>query len=170
MEDNASLIDVLSLLDRYRLRAHRMSRAQHIAAKRADAMNRILGVPVVALSALVGTSIFATLRAQPEWYWVVAAGFVALLASVLAALHTFLGYSEVSKRHTEAATAFGQLKREMDILSLHLRLALPDPNQGLEQLRPLVDRFSVYSADSPTVDDKLYDRAKREQMDDDEGI
>jgi hypothetical protein len=147
-----------------------MGRAQHLAANRAHLMHNLLGIPVVVLSAVVGTTIFSSLGSQPDKRLVVAAGFVSMLAAVLAALQTFLEFAEQSKRHLAAAISFNKLKRDLDMTAVYLRSTNPEPEVGLAHLRPFIDRYSTSAEESPAVNDSLYDRARREQERDDEGI
>ncbi|MEU1208872.1 SLATT domain-containing protein [Nocardia sp. NPDC005825] len=166
----ASLVDVLDLLDRYRLRAHRMARAQQLAANRAGSLHNAIGIPLVVLSAVVGASILSTRGQDAGDRVVLVAGLVSMLATVLAALQTFLGSADKQKQHGIAAAAFNSTKREFDVLSLHIRLVVPDPDEALQQLRILIEKFSSLLEDCPSVTDRFYDRAKREQKHDDEGV
>ncbi|UGT71565.1 SLATT domain-containing protein [Nocardia gipuzkoensis] len=162
--------EIDALLDRIRHRAHRSARAQYIASKRAGLMHNILGIPVVILSVVVGTTLFSSLGSDPRKGVVICAGIVSLLASVLAALQTFLGYSESKERHFAAATSLSALKRELDLLALRFRVDQMEPPQALDLLAPFVDRFSTLIRDSPDVPDRYYDRARAEEEEDSEGV
>ena len=78
-------------------------------------MARLLGVPSVALSAAAGTALFATLQKKSTSVGLrLAIGLVSVLAGVLAALQTFLGYGERADRHRAAASAYGAVRREIE--------------------------------------------------------
>ena len=57
-------------------------------------LNYWLGIPVMALSTLVGTSVFASLQEQPEAWLQILIGLASVFAAVLASLQTFLGFAE----------------------------------------------------------------------------
>lgn len=91
-------------------------RAHFDAAARCDRMSKLLGIPTIALSTLVGTSIFASLESSPGRTAKAIAGLAGIASAVLAALQTFLGYTDRAQRHREAALRYGQLRRELDDL------------------------------------------------------
>jgi hypothetical protein len=169
-DEPASLPKVLDLLERYRLRAHRMARAQFLASKRAHSMHNVLGIPVVVLTTVVGTTIFSSLGASPDSRLVIVAGLISLLAAVLAALQTFLAFAERAEKHRTAAAAYSTLKRELDLLATKLLIATPSANEALEELQPLIKRFAAAEKESLDVADAHYDRARREEAHDDEGV
>lgn len=79
-----------------------------------------LGVPVVVLSSIVGTSLFATLseEAISEKFRFGAAS-ISVLAAVFAALQTFLRYGERAERHMVAADWYAGLhRRARQVLAL----------------------------------------------------
>ena len=61
-----------------------------------------LGIPVIVLSTVVGTSVFAALQKQPGPGLQIALGLASVLAAVLASLQTFLGYSARAEKHRVA--------------------------------------------------------------------
>ena len=98
---------------------HTGIRALHIAHARAATRfrrrGRLLGVPVVVLTAAVGTGIFATIsEAPPSDAWKVAAGLLAALAAVLSAIQTFLDYGVLAEKHKLADQSFGALRRDLE--------------------------------------------------------
>jgi hypothetical protein len=74
-----------------------------------------LGIPVIALSAIVGTSIFFALQNRPEPCVQILVGLCSLTATVLASLQTFLGHSERAEKHRVAGAKYGALCRELEI-------------------------------------------------------
>jgi hypothetical protein len=169
-DEPASLQAVRELLDRNRLRAHRMARAQFLAGKRAESMHNLLGIPVVVLTAVVGTTIFSSLGSSPNRALVIAAGLISLLAAVLAALQTFLGFAQRAEKHRASGVAYSELKRDLDLLATQLTLVAPTAAEALAELKPLLARYAAVDKESADVADAHYDRARREQDQDDEGI
>src|SRR5438046_2990635 len=69
-------------------------RGHYLAALRLGRMHYVLGVPVIVLTTLVGTSVFASLSTQPDPRLQITTGIASVVAAVLAALQTFLGLSD----------------------------------------------------------------------------
>lgn len=162
--------ELLTVLDRLRLRAHRAARSQYLAGKRAQSYHFLLGVPATVLAALVSTAIFASLDTQADKIWVVLGGLISAVASVLAALQTLFGFSERSAKHRVAGGRYAALKRDLDVLALRLRMSETQLDEALTELQAYTSRFNEEEQKSPDVPDRLYDRARREQATDTEGI
>jgi hypothetical protein len=75
----------------------------------------VLGLPVVILTTLVGTSAFATLNDATSTEAKVFVGCFSILAAVLASMQTFLGYSQVAERHRIAASRYANARRAIEI-------------------------------------------------------
>jgi hypothetical protein len=122
-----------------------------------------LGLPVVVLTTIVGTSVFASLAsdeggAAPTWVRVTV-GTVSLLAAVLSSLQTFLRYSVRAEGHRIAAMRYEALRRDMT-----KTLALPpdargDPVREVDGVRQRLDR---YAKESPTIGEHQWKRLERE--------
>jgi hypothetical protein len=120
-----------------------------------------LGIPVVVLTTVVGTSVFASLStteggdSTTSIQVRVIVGTVSLLAAVLSSLQTFLGYSVRSEGHRVAAMRYEALRRDMT-----KTLALPpgsrgDPVRELDSVRQRLDR---YAKESPTIGERHWRR------------
>jgi hypothetical protein len=109
-------------------RAAAAQHAHYYLATNLRRRNLALGIPVVILSAIVGTALFASLAASSDSFPLglrLAVGSVSLLAAVLAAIQTFLRFAERSERHAQAADWYSAIRREIDEL-----LALPVDKRG----------------------------------------
>lgn len=113
-------------------------RAHYLAALRFSRFNLWLGVSVVLLSTSVGTAVFVSLEARPEPAIQVLVGLCSLLAGVLAALQTFLGFEEKAEKHRIAGAKYGALGRELEeILNAERNdflAALPSVRRSLDEL------------------------------------
>jgi len=137
------------LQDWYR-RAREAQFAHYEAAKPLSSANYKLGIPVAALSGLVGTSIFATLQKQPDLGFKISVGIISVLAAVLSSLQTFLRLSERAEKHRAVAVRYGALRRELETA-----IAKGGPyDDGLVQgLREKVDSIS---SESPEIPDRVW--------------
>ncbi len=124
-----------------------------------ERLNLWLGVPVVILTTLVGTSVFASLQKEASTSIRVAAGVASLLAAIMAGLHTFLRYSERADRHRISGGKYGTLRRELE-----QKLAFPPSDS--DELRGYVDslreRWDKLSEDCPTAPNRIWKNAGTE--------
>lgn len=117
--------------------------------------NRALGIPVVILTSVAGTTIFATLEGSPEPWVRILIGLLSVIAAVLAGLQTFLGYGELAERHKTVSQKYGALRREIEeMLAIH-HVAREVPDEFLASVRT---RWDQVDDESPSLSQKLYDR------------
>jgi hypothetical protein len=118
------------------------------------------GVPVVALTTLIGTSVFATLQQNVRTSLRVIVGAVSVVAAVLASLQTFLRFQERSERHRAAAELWSQIRRETErMLALHpdYLAERSDPKSYLDSLGEKLDRVA---GQSPEIGESSIDAAR----------
>lgn len=73
--------------------------AHYDMAERYKNRHRALGLVVVLVSAIVGTSVFASLGKATQIWIQFFTGLLSVAAVVLAALQTFLGFAELQAQH-----------------------------------------------------------------------
>ena len=120
----------------------------------------ILGVPVVVLTTVVGTSVFASLQDGDVSTGVrVFVGSMSILAAVMSSLQTFLRYWSRAEGHRIAAFRYESLRRDMaEVLALPRR-SRPDPVRQLDSVRQRLDR---YAKESPTIAERQWAKLERE--------
>jgi len=144
------------------IRARRQARGQALAAKRCAWANTTLGIPVVALTATVGTSIFASLNSSPDNSLKIAVGIVSVLAAALASLQTFFRFSDRANAHRTASAEWATLARKLLLVLIDLQGRQVPPQEKLQILRPCIAEFDKLEASSPDVSDRLYNAATRQ--------
>ena len=163
--------DVRDRAEYYRLRAQRKARSHYLAGRRAGRKHTTLGVPVVILSAVVGSAIFVTLtNTNPDTTRRVVAGILSIAAGTLAALQTFFRFSELAEKHRMSAAGYAALKRKLDLFQLQTAEGMSDRQQYIHALEQIVKDLDGLEKDSPDVPDDLYDQSVREQKSDREGV
>ncbi len=143
---------------------HRGIRLWHIAHAKAAAnfrrRGRLLGVPVVILTTIVGTSIFATISEQAiSDTWKIIAGLMSGLAAVLAALQTFLNYGVLAEKHNIASIAFGALRRDLE------RALDTSPHGGetrAQVMQAIGDRWAEIEREAPIVPTRIHRQAAKQ--------
>ncbi|MGH2635686.1 MAG: SLATT domain-containing protein [Actinomycetota bacterium] len=115
-----------------------------------------LGIPVVVLTTLVGTSVFASLQDSDVPTGVrFAIGTVSILAAVLSSLQTFLRYATRSEGHRIAALRYESLRRDMAAVLATRPEARRAAAQELSSVRTRMDR---YAKESPTIGQRQWQK------------
>lgn len=141
------------------LHAHKGRDRHEEAARRCDMYRYWLGAPAVALSAVVGTSIFTSLgQAQVDPTLHISIGLVSLAAAVLASLQTFYNFADRAERHRLAGTKYKAIIREIE-----QELTTPtelETNRAawLDDLRK---RLDALEEDAPVVPPRIYESIER---------
>ena len=122
--------------------------------------SRMLGVATVILSALTGSTLFATLHesaANPMVRLVL--GLFSMAAAAMAALQTSLGYSERANQHRAAGALYGSIRREMECYQAFPPTAQDEVVVILDALRTRLDEASNTAPDVPR---RLWQQVKNE--------
>jgi hypothetical protein len=144
-----------ALLKEWRQRVAAASEAHYDLASGLRRKNLWLGVPVVVLSSVVGTSMFATL-AKPEqplttYKWII--GVTSLSAAVLSALQTFLRFGERAEKHVVAADWYAAVRRDIDQL---LALTAEERGRPKECFDRIRKEMSKIGQQSPEIGDRMW--------------
>lgn len=162
---------VLDLLRNWQARAGSSSEEHYALASSLARSNIRFGVPVVALTTFVGTTVFATLqRPEVSLGLRIAVGLISVLAAVLASLQTFLRFGERAEKHRVAAERWAAIRREIDeMLALTTRqnlASLGDPRPILKTIRAKMDETSQQS---PELGERGWFRPQRRYAPTDSG-
>jgi hypothetical protein len=106
-----------SLLEDWHRRVSLAQHAHYFLMTRFRRMNVRLGIPVVVLSGLAGTTVFASLVEDSGGLPVllqVVVGLLSVAAAVLAAVQQFLKYAERAEKHGVAADWFSAIRRDIE--------------------------------------------------------
>jgi hypothetical protein len=120
-----------------------------------------LGIPVVILTTLVGTSAFASLEQSggvDDWARALV-GVISIAAAVLSSLQTFLRYATRSEGHRIGAIRYETLRRDMA-----KTLALPRKSRGNAEhnLEGVALRMDRYAKESPNIGERLWNELAKE--------
>lgn len=118
------------------------------AALRYSRLSYWFGFPTVILATVVGTSVFATLQQQPQFWWQLVVGLMSIAAAVLSALQSFLGYNDKAERHRVAGAKYNAIGRELELL-----LGQDDDWTKLESIRQRID---VLAQESPHIPESVH--------------
>jgi hypothetical protein len=138
-------------------RVYAAQSAHYASTDKLRLLNYLVGVPAVVFASIVGTAIFAGLEKDSPRALMVAS--VSILAAVLAALQTFLRFSERAAAHAKAADWYSAIRREIEEV-----LHLPVESRGkakdfLDRVRKEINRVAQ---DAPELSVRAWKReAKR---------
>lgn len=135
-----------------------LHRGNFMAAKHYSRLNIVLGVPVVIITSIAGSTMFATSGETDAELLQYAAAALALLATVLSSLQTFLSYGEQAARHKEAAVKYGVLRTEIQVMLTSDIAGMSDLDVRIEALRK---QWAAIDAEAPTLPHKIYDATCR---------
>ena len=154
--------DQRALLDNWHVALRTAQRANYRAASRSEMLNYWLGIPVVVLATIVGTSVFAALGERPDQTAQIAVGTLSVLSAILSAIHTSLRYSERAEKHRSAATSYASLQKE-----LTQKLTSPPNDEGAIDTWITAFRLSwdTIAKEAPTVPRKVWERTLQEEVD-----
>lgn len=136
-------------------------RIRHIAHTRAfryyKLWDRIVGLVATLISAVVATTVFASMAESGTKTLIVVAGGISVLSTLVAATYTFLKFGELSERHTQAAASFGQLRRELEIYMMDDKIDSIDH----AKLQEFNATWSELEKKVPSIPQRIYEKAKK---------
>ena len=113
--------------------------AHYTACRKLTSANLILGVPVVALSALVAAAMLATYERALTEPMRITFGCITLAVALMASLQTFLRFAERAERHRVVAARYGSIKRRAEQLLVAGGVA---SEADISDLREQTDRLT----------------------------
>ncbi|WP_438290407.1 SLATT domain-containing protein [Streptomyces sp. HUAS TT7] len=105
----------MEILERWARGLQMLHVAHNIASERFNYWNRVTGISTAMLSAVVGTTLFASLSASGLSGVRVGAGASSLLAAALSAGQLVWNYPELASRHRTAAVRYATLRRQVEL-------------------------------------------------------
>lgn len=132
--------------------------AHYDAARHYSRRHYWFGVPAAVLSAIVGSTVFASLEHDVDSRLRFLVATLSMAAAILIALQTFLGYSERAEKHRMTGARYGATSRELEVL-------LTEPEETLKTKTKLVEstrqRLDTLAAEAPSIPNAIWDHAKK---------
>jgi hypothetical protein len=136
-----------------------LQKGSFMAAARYQRRNQLLGMPVMVLSAIVGSAVFSSISQTNTPTWLkVAVGLVSLSATVMSGLQTFLSYGELAEKHKAAGVKFGTLRREIE----ELTSSEADPKLANVDLKSIRTRWDAIDQEAPPLPPAIYKQVTEE--------
>jgi hypothetical protein len=115
VEENVGGPDDVEILERWARGLQMLHVAHNIASERFNHWNRVTGITTAMLSAVVGTTLFASLSASDLTAVRLVAGASSLLTAALSAGQLVWNYPELASRHRAAAVRYAALRRQVEL-------------------------------------------------------
>lgn len=123
-------------------RASEVGHSHYRAALYYSKLNRWLGVPTILFTAIVGTSLFASIQAEQDLWIKIGTGLLSVAAAALGALQTFFASGNEAERRRAAGAAYNSVGRQLESL-----IAKEEWNR-LDEVRTRIDTLAH---DSPHI-------------------
>jgi hypothetical protein len=126
------------VLDSWKRRAWASQIAHYKVASRLRVWSRLIGLPTVILTTVVGTSIFATIDQKTVDVDVrvrVIVGAITIGAAVFSGIQTFFGFAQRADQHVLAADWYSSIRRHIEQVKGTPRDWRHDPNEVLDSIR-----------------------------------
>lgn len=137
------------LLRGWMLHAHKGRDRHDLAARQNDTYRYWLGVPAIILSAIVGTTVFASLETQVDTSLKIALGLISITSAVLASLQTFYNFASLAESHRVAGVQYKTIIRELEQVLTRPLEQLPDKADFFNDLRKRLDNLELKASVVP---------------------
>lgn len=130
----------------------------HIGAyKHFKKRDNILGIPVVMLSALVGTVAFANVNLSTQMRDIidVCIGITSLIVAMLSGVRGFLGWERRAANHEKAFHGYAKICRKIEKELILQKANAGNGIPGDKFINELADMLEVLGSDCPTIPDKV---------------
>lgn len=145
------------LLERWIQRLTILERCHFEATVPLARLNLGLGIPVVILSTIVGTTVFATLEKSIDDTIKIAVALTSVTAAVLSSLQTFLRFSENVEKHKASAFKAGSIRREIELILVAKDIeTIPD-----DKISSLREQIEQITASELTIPNRIYIKVKK---------
>jgi hypothetical protein len=142
----------IDLMINWEQRAMLARQAHYDSANYYNNLHYWFGIPVIALTTLVGTGVFATLQESVDNNLRVITGVFGVISAILASLQTFFNYQGLSEKHRSSGNKYSALAREME-MRLKFLLAYDDMVKFVDDWRM---RYDAIQDESPSVPQKIW--------------
>jgi hypothetical protein len=156
------LNDIFNLAKNYQIYARIRDTAHYQMALRLRRQERFLGIPVIILTTIVGTAIFASLQNQAAVIWRIATGLLSVLAATLAALQTFFNFSGEAERHESVAVGYSQLRRQFDNFIVCHQADATTPAAAFSAWEVLLKEMDHLEQKAPRITNRVWELSKAE--------
>ena len=136
----------------------RISRATHYeTAKKLSNTNILIGISAIVLSAIVGTSILATVQETINTNLKIVAGLISVFAAVLGGMQTLLRLEDRAEKHRACGARYSALIREIEeVLAFYQKGRIP-----VDRVKNIREQYDKVTLEAPSTSQRVYEKALR---------
>ncbi|KAA8740377.1 SLATT domain-containing protein [Pseudomonas koreensis] len=142
-------VDTEQLLRKWYTRCSTVAVGHYKSAEYYTKMHARLSGSAAVLSAITGTTVFATLQNQPALWLQIMLGFFSILAAVLATFSASMAYQEKAEKHRTAGSKYNSIGREFE----QIGLARPITQELIHNVR---SRLDALAEEAPHIPRKIH--------------
>jgi hypothetical protein len=131
------------------------------SANRCAAWDVRLGSTSVILTAIVGTSVFATLQANPSTATRIGIGVLTVAAAASSAVHVFAGLTDRKLAYEQASRRHAAIRRRIEIARARLATSGESPSIW-EEVEAIKREMDSAAASSPNAAGRVWEQVKRQ--------
>ncbi|MGA2020151.1 MAG: SLATT domain-containing protein [Candidatus Sulfotelmatobacter sp.] len=153
-------LEIPELLRGWLLHLHKGRDRHDLAARRYDRIKTWMGALATGFSAIVGTTVFATLDKgieSPPFGIKVAVALVSILAAILTGVNSFLNLSERTEKHRAAGVQYKALIWEVELIRAQPLAGLAGADSPLVRISKQLQELEQ---SAPVVPERIYDRVE----------
>jgi len=111
-------------------------------------LNYYIGIPTIIFGTIVGTAIFASV----EEYKIIL-GLFSISSSVLAALQTFLNFSNRAEKHRLAGSGYASIRRDLELIKSFPEHDQKELEKRLKEIKTKMDHLAE---SAPVIPEKIF--------------
>jgi len=155
------ILQKLELLNKWYIRIRAAQTGHYRQSLQYRRQHLCLGIPVVVLSAVVGTAVFSTLNeAETPIFIKIILGSTSMLTAALASLQTFLNYDSLSEKHLGAATKLSAIKKEIE----EKTIVLTEDQELTDFIEQVRLKWTSVTDEYPQISDRIWVRYCQKQV------
>lgn len=156
--DADSWVEPERLLREWLQRTRVSQHSHHEAGKLCRRLDYLLNIPVLLITAFLGTAAFASLQSSTANISKIVFGSLSFAAAALTALQTHLRLGDKSQEHKSIGARYGNIRRDIEEI-----LALPPEQRepASTALNRIRDRLDAISSEGDVVSRRIFERTQR---------
>lgn len=151
---------LLVLIQKTKVDSSYSMKSHYNASNRLRRYSTKLGVLVIILSSIVGTSIFISVTKEQGTFWKILTGFIAVSVVILSALQTFLKFDEKSESHVKTANELRSVNKNIQALEHFYKGNMISDEDAAQQVKLFREKIDRIINQALLVNDEDYKKSK----------
>ncbi|PHS66982.1 MAG: hypothetical protein COB12_04790 [Flavobacterium sp.] len=160
MSNNFS--NIIEEAKKYQRKCEVNARAHFLLWENNSKWNKRLGIPVIILTTLVGSTLFASRAIRDSLLLEIVLGSMSLVAAILSALQITLRLADEAEKFKAAGLRYRSMVRQFDLFLFKYSDRINDMNQREKlhiDFKDLIERLDDLASESPSIKDRMYFKA-----------